>query len=42
MGLMGMRERARVFGGDVSIRGDVGGTSVVARFPLAPAEEEGT
>jgi signal transduction histidine kinase len=40
MGLMGMRERARVFGGDVSIRGDVGGTSVEARIPLAPSEEE--
>jgi signal transduction histidine kinase len=39
MGLMGMRERARVFGGDVSIRGDVGGTSIVARIPLAPKKE---
>jgi signal transduction histidine kinase len=42
MGLMGMRERTRVFGGDVSIRGDVGGTSIVARIPLAPKKEGST
>ena len=37
LGLLGMRERALLVGGEVSIEGGKGGTTVVVRVPLARA-----
>lgn len=42
LGLLGMRERARSFGGELSVAGAPGGgTEVTARLPLGAAHREG-
>ncbi len=42
LGVLGMRERALVLGGSVTITGTAGaGTTVVARIPIGPTEKRG-
>ncbi len=42
LGLVGMRERAYAFGGDVSISGINGkGTSLIVRMPVQRADGDG-
>jgi two-component system, NarL family, sensor histidine kinase UhpB len=42
LGLLSMRERAHLWGGEVTIQGEAGeGTRVTVRIPYAPSEPEG-